>query len=321
MLARHLDSAKTREDIEDVHQVRVACRRMRAGLAFFGDCFDDDKAVRWRKQFKKALRRFGPARDFDVQIAFLNETLKNLDWEQKKCRPGLVRLLLRLTQQRDALQPNIIKAVRRLAREHLLLNIHLETERLQYEADHAEEMVCGQDFYQRAAEHVGRCLEQVKDKRKSLFDNEAITEHHALRIAVKKLRYTLEVCDTALQGRLKKSIKHIKKLQGLLGDLHDCDVWQTQIEAFICEEKARTEAYFGHTRSMSRLIPGLRYLQTQRQQERNRQFNAAAEMAEAMDAEGFWNAIALFIRSDAPVSDTIDTLTESDSDDNADSGQ
>lgn len=46
VLSGHLEGALSRDDIEDVHQVRVACRRMRAGLAFFGDCFDDDKAAR-----------------------------------------------------------------------------------------------------------------------------------------------------------------------------------------------------------------------------------------------------------------------------------
>jgi len=320
MLARHLDSAKTRNDIEDVHQVRVACRRMRAGLAFFGDCFDDDKADRWRGQLKKALRRFGPARDCDVQIAFLKDVLSRLDSEQKPYKPGLARLLLRLNQQRDALQPKIIKAVQRLARERLLLNIHLETERLQYEADHAEQKFCGADFYQRAAERVGRCLQQVQDKLGSLADAEAVAEHHALRIAVKKLRYTLEVCDTGLRGQLKTLIKQLKQLQTLLGDMHDCDVWQTQIETFICQEKARTEAYFGHSRPMSRLMPGLRYLQTQRQQERARLFEAAVQMAEAMSAEGFWDAVASSIRPEALPPDTLTPSTESDADDNADNG-
>lgn len=320
-LTAHLNGAAVRQDIEDVHQVRVACRRMRAGLVFFGDCFDDDKADRWRKQLKKALSRFGPARDCDVQITFLDNRLKTLDPQQKNVKPGIKRLLLRAQQQRDALQPGIAKAVRRLAKEHLLLNVHLETERLLYETEHADAEAFNVRFYDRSAEQVERSLTDVLEKRPALNNASAVTDHHALRIAVKKLRYTLEVCDTGLEGRLKPILKQLKKLQTLLGELHDCDMWQIQIEAFIGEETGRTKTFFGHTRPMSRLLPGLRFLQTQRQQERQRLFETASALVHDLDTEGFWNSIVQAVRQDAPLPDNVDSANESDTDDDADRGQ
>jgi CHAD domain-containing protein len=286
---------------------------MRAGLAFFGDCFDDDKAARWRRQLKKMLRRFGPARDCDVQIEWLQHTLDGMDENDKKMRPGIVRLLLRLRQQRDALQQGLDKAVRRLQREWFTLNLHLETERLLYQVRHAEEQADAVRFYDRAAEQVRERLDEVFKKLSSLDDAADHTGHHALRIAVKKLRYTLELCDRALDGRLKKGIKRLKKFQTLLGTLHDCDVWEAQIDAFIAEETERTAAFYGHTRPMRRLLTGLRWLQTQRKQERQRLFAETAAYTAELDTNNFWAWIAEAVSENPDLPDNGD-----DSDDNGD---
>jgi CHAD domain-containing protein len=53
---------------------------------------------------------------------------------------------------------------------------------------------------------------------------EAVTELHDMRIAAKWLRYTMELFAPAYADELKKSIAAVKKLQELLGDLHDSDV-------------------------------------------------------------------------------------------------
>lgn len=334
-LAGHLDGAKTGGDIEDVHQVRVTCRRLRAGLAFFGDCFDDDKAKGWRKALKKMLKRFGPARDCDVQITFLQDFLAGLDRHQSEVstssstdavldaaftkfnahsiRPGIARLLLRLQQQRDALQPGLVMAVRRLQRQRLTMHLHLETERLAYEVEHTDEPTERLGFYERAAVRVGDRLAETLDKRPALDDPNDMAGHHALRIAVKKLRYTLELCDMALDGRLKKLVKHLKKLQTLLGDLHDCDVWDEQIEAFIAEETERAIAFYGHPRPMRRLVTGLRYLQTQQRQRREALLEQTAAHVEILEAEDFWNRIGEAVKENAEILNTTD-----DSDDEED---
>ena len=40
------------DDIEHVHQSRVATRRMRAALGMFADCFAPKMVKRWRKQIR-----------------------------------------------------------------------------------------------------------------------------------------------------------------------------------------------------------------------------------------------------------------------------
>jgi len=47
---------------------------------------------------------------------------------------------------------------------------------------------------------------------------------HGVRIALKKLRYSLEVVERFGRFRLRGSMQQLKRLQDLLGDLHDLQV-------------------------------------------------------------------------------------------------
>jgi hypothetical protein len=47
---------------------------------------------------------------------------------------------------------------------------------------------------------------------------------HDMRIAAKRLRYVLEVTGHVLGPYAGTATKHVKELQDLLGEIHDCDV-------------------------------------------------------------------------------------------------
>ena len=67
-LAGHVKRAAKRDDVEDIHQSRVAARRLRVAFKLFGPCFPKDEAAKWRRDLKRLLKGLGPARDADVQI-------------------------------------------------------------------------------------------------------------------------------------------------------------------------------------------------------------------------------------------------------------
>jgi hypothetical protein len=67
---------------------------------------------------------------------------------------------------------------------------------------------------------------------------DAVAEHHAIRIAAKKLRYTMEVYGMVYRRELKKILARVKKVQEILGNLHDCDVWIDQITSLLLQERA-----------------------------------------------------------------------------------
>ena len=97
-----IDGVRQNEDIECLHRMRVASRRLRSLLPLFDDCLPAKQTVRWRKQLRRVTRALGEARDADVQAVCLLDALK--DCTNDLHRPGLERLLLRFRQKRSALQ-------------------------------------------------------------------------------------------------------------------------------------------------------------------------------------------------------------------------
>ena len=55
------------------------------------------------------------------------------------------------------------------------------------------------------------------------FTTQRGDELHALRIACKRLRYSIELFEEALPG-LKTAAQRVRQLQDELGEVHDCDV-------------------------------------------------------------------------------------------------
>jgi hypothetical protein len=57
-----------------------------------------------------------------------------------------------------------------------------------------------------------------------LSDPSRVAELHQMRIAAKRLRYTLEIFAPVIGGVIPMAIERMKVLQDLLGDIHDLDV-------------------------------------------------------------------------------------------------
>ena len=55
-------------------------------------------------------------------------------------------------------------------------------------------------------------------------------EHHQLRIAAKRLRYSLEMCQDLFPDATAAGITELKNLQNALGALHDLDIMFVAIE-------------------------------------------------------------------------------------------
>jgi hypothetical protein len=57
-----------------------------------------------------------------------------------------------------------------------------------------------------------------------IHDPERVTELHDMRIAGKRLRYTLEIFRAAYPTGVEEAIEQVKTIQELLGQIHDADV-------------------------------------------------------------------------------------------------
>jgi CHAD domain-containing protein len=63
---------------------------------------------------------------------------------------------------------------------------------------------------------------------------------HDMRIAAKRLRYVLEITEPCFGKPAKEGAKMARKLQDLLGEIHDCDVMSDRVrgraEAILVED-------------------------------------------------------------------------------------
>ncbi len=100
------------KDIDAVHDMRVASRRLRAALAVFGPCLPNE-AQTWRREIRRLTRSLGMARDLDVQIEFVRAFKKAKS--SAPLNPGLDQLLERLSRGRAAAQDKVAKALSRVA--------------------------------------------------------------------------------------------------------------------------------------------------------------------------------------------------------------
>ena len=105
-VAKEIDGVRNAEDIERIHDMRVATRRVRSALPLFEKCMPGKNSKKWNKEMKSVTRALGTARDADVQMDFLQGFLDNL--RNSRYRPGIQRLLLRLRQKREKAQKKVI---------------------------------------------------------------------------------------------------------------------------------------------------------------------------------------------------------------------
>ena len=288
-LQKELAGAYIGDDIECVHQSRVASRRMRAGLEFFNNCFPAKKTKKWLNQIKKVTKKLGLARDRDVQIEFIQEFLSNLDKRGKQYRRGIKRLLLRLQQSRQKLQPKLVKGIDSFNSSGVLADVHGEIEKVLFVSKDKAISLQSEFIFQKSSQRIKQQLDELLSHQNCLTNPLDKNGHHQMRISAKRLRYTLEICDIAFDGELKEMIKAVKKTQTFLGDIHDCDVWADYLEQFIVEEKQKMIEYFGHSRSFSSIQKGLDYLKSECARRRDMLFGEFVEYWKGISEEGLWD--------------------------------
>ncbi len=264
-LAAQVPGVRQAENIDRVHKMRVASRRLRAALDLFGEVLPARKLKKWTRRIKKVTRALGAARDTDVQIAFLDQFGEHLPEDRRReLRPGLDRLLLRLRQKRNNLQGGVLKAMDRLESSDVTRDMQQVLRQVIVDARTDGVDPRSVDLQHEARELIGRRREQLLVFEPYVEQPEAAEQHHEMRIAAKYLRYTLEAYADLFKGKLKPQIKIVKRVQEQLGEIHDADVWVDFVPRFIEEERHRFHEFFGHSRGMARLLPGLDFLREDR---------------------------------------------------------
>jgi hypothetical protein len=93
-----------------------------------------------------------------------------------------------------------------------------------------------------AARIVSVRLDELRSFVPGALDPANSTAQHDMRIAAKRLRYILEATGFCFGKPAHNAARRARDLQGLLGDVHDCDVMLPMVDAHIAELRAEDAA-------------------------------------------------------------------------------
>jgi CHAD domain-containing protein len=294
-LRAQFDGIRDTEDIEYVHHARVASRRLRAGMRIFGECFSRKKVKQWKKAIRRICSELGDARDKDVQIEFLREILASLD--DKSCIAGISRLLIELEYQRECMQNDVVRSVMRLKGKSTLKKVENAAKCLLATTELPEGRVEIPESFARAEVEILDRLNKFLSLQDCLQRPDDRQGHHAMRIAAKRLRYTLEIAGPIYHGQSDCFVEAIKKIQTLLGEIHDCDVWHQKLDQFTIDQRARIKSCYGHPGPFNRLNAGIEYLRQDRLRWRKQCFEELVRLWDDLDNQEIWENLVGVVQS------------------------
>ncbi|MGB7220131.1 MAG: CHAD domain-containing protein [Vicinamibacterales bacterium] len=200
-----------------LHRARVASRRLRELLPVLQ--LDAETTHKLARRLKHVTDRFGVVRELDVLLAVVDD----LAATGRYSRPALARVALAVGDERR-------RARARLLTKSTLTELHRVAAKLERIERRLESAGARPP---RAASRTWRWAIEARIARRAATLSEAISAAagvylpdrlHTVRIAVKKLRYALEVSAETTGGQAPGALNHLRRTQGVLGRLHDLQV-------------------------------------------------------------------------------------------------
>ena len=229
MLARE-PGTRDGSDPEELHGMRVATRRMRAAWRVFGDAYQPDRTRSFRRRLRELAALLGGVRDLDVLIEATEAYGAAIGGPDLR---GLQPLLAAWRSDRDLARVQLIveldsKGHRRFVDDYVDFvsspgrdAVPVETTLPHRVRDTASSRIWTAYEHVRAYEAVLRWAD--------------VPTLHQLRIAAKRLRYTLEFVREPLGEDAAPLIARVVALQDHLGFMNDAEVAATMARTFLLE--------------------------------------------------------------------------------------
>jgi CHAD domain-containing protein len=201
------------DEVEGIHQSRVASRRLRELVPALARPSEVREAMALRSGLRSVTRLLGRSRELDVAQG----TLQAIEAR----RPGLVEAVAAvrayIVRERVRAGREVRARVRRVdVGELAAATLDLAGRR----ESPADIRACARRVAARLGRRAGE-LELAVLHAGLMF---AAGPLHRVRIAMKKFRYALELAERLGRFRLSRTLRQLKEMQGLLGDLHDLQV-------------------------------------------------------------------------------------------------
>jgi len=198
-------------DAAALHQARVASRRIREALPLLAG-----PARKLMRQVRRITRVLGPVRELDVALLLLDE----LDRSKSVPRQALTRLREAVRSERVRLYEDMR---RRLGGSLDLAKLRKRT-LAAAERSETDGRLSDPQRLERAQQRAGRRAERLLAAMENAAGMYLPDRLHDVRIAVKKLRYSLELVREISGSRATARLRALKRVQDLLGRMHDLEV-------------------------------------------------------------------------------------------------
>ncbi|AHH94309.1 CHAD domain-containing protein [Kutzneria viridogrisea] len=219
-MLHHEAGSRTGEDPEDLHQLRVAVRRLRAVLKTVPGCVPGCPELRAELGWLGGA--LGPVRDLDVLIDRLREEAEDFPEEE---RAAVEALIAGLVTDRLAARRLLVAALNS-ARYRALLHALAEASRSPLPADPGPDLMhLVRKPYRKLHKAVLALAEDPPDE-----------DLHRLRIMGKRLRYAAELAAPIAGRKVKALLKATKELQEVLGEHQDACVAEQEVRRLLAAQ-------------------------------------------------------------------------------------
>ncbi|WP_273843672.1 CHAD domain-containing protein [Rubrobacter calidifluminis] len=216
----HEGGVRLGEDPEELHDMRVAGRRVRAAIRIFDRALPVrlramEEDIRWILDF------LGEVRDLDVQL----ERLKELSPDGFREVEGAISELRGvLERRREKARSELLRALnsRRYAR-------FVETFADLLRAGPTSSVAARRPLLEVAPEILKALYRRVCRAQERLGAGPSAGDHHRLRRRVRRLRYALEFFVPVYGGPARKYLRRLKEVQDVLGEHQDAVVCARQM--------------------------------------------------------------------------------------------
>ncbi len=229
------------KDPEGVHSMRVASRRLRSALRDFTPYVNKRGFNPVLRQMKSVADALGEVRDQDVAILEL-ETLAS--HTQAKVSSALLALIETRKELRHAARAKLKSTLSKDQLKQLKTDFEAAVARVTVSRGHNGADIT---YIHMAGTIIRDRLNELVSRSDSLYAPLDVEPLHEMRIAVKRLRYAIELFQGCL-SHVMPFVKNLANLQSALGSVHDCDVWiesfgKHTIEAKKLEQQEQVESF------------------------------------------------------------------------------
>jgi CHAD domain-containing protein len=205
MLA-HEPGVRLGEDPEELHDMRVATRRLRAALKLYADVLPK-RAERYERDLRYFASALGEVRDLEVHLERLSE-------EMSSNGDDLEEVVAVLKERRAEARRRMLEALDSNRYERFVASFSGTLRRGRSPAPTAPILEAAPDL-------VRRRYKKVRKAADTLIGDSAPEDFHDLRKKGKRLRYALEPLQEIYGKPSEKMVKLFKTIQDDLGDHQD----------------------------------------------------------------------------------------------------